>query len=354
MSKRRSRIAIIMLSLILVYVLPVEAQSVFRDENSPERGYGLRFVVGELNCENLFDCKDDSLKADEAFLPAGANRWTPKRYWKKLNNIAREIISLGEGDDGSAAIPDLVGLCEVENDSVLYDLTHRSLLRNAKYDYLITNSPDLRGIDVALLYSPMTFGIIDTYSIRIPSKKDMRPTRDILYVKGRAASSDTLHVFVVHAPSRSGGEIETRKNRVLVATTLCESIDSIQMASPRQKIIVMGDFNDYTGDKSLKIIEKHGMTEVSASAKGKNGAKGTYKFDGEWRSLDHIFVSEALLENVVDCSIADREFLLEEDTIDKGVRPRRNYVGPLWMDGFSDHLPLVMPLRLNMFQTVYR
>lgn len=348
MSKHRSRIAIILLSLILVNVLPVEAQTVFGDGNSPERSYGLRFVVAELNCENLFDCEDDSLKADEAFLPSGINRWTPKRYWKKLNNIAREIISLGEGDDGTAAIPDLVGLCEVENDSVLFDLTHRSLLRNAKYEYLITNSPDLRGIDVALLYSPLTFGILDTYSIRIPSQKDMRPTRDILYVTGRVASSDTLHVFVVHAPSRSGGEIETRKNRVLVTTKLCENIDSIQALCPRQKIIVMGDFNDYTGDKSLKIIEKHGMTEVSASAKGKNGAKGTYKFEGEWGSLDHIFVSEGLLENVVGCSVADREFLLEKDTTDNGVRPRRNFVGPVWKDGFSDHLPLVMPLRFKL------
>ena len=106
-------------------------------------------TVVELNGENLFDYRDDEGKQDEEYLPEATRHWTKKRYWRKLNNIAQELLSCS--DDG---IPDLIALCEVENDSVLNDLCHRSLLRNASYDYLMTSSPDLRGIDVALLYSP--------------------------------------------------------------------------------------------------------------------------------------------------------------------------------------------------------
>lgn len=120
----------------------------------------LTFV--ELNCENLFDYHHDESKDDTEYLPEATRHWTKKRYWQKLNNIAQELLSCS--DDG---IPDLIALCEVENDSALIDLTKRSLLRNAGYEYLMTNSPDLRGIDVALLYSPFTFAPIRSYSIRV-------------------------------------------------------------------------------------------------------------------------------------------------------------------------------------------
>ena len=106
----------------------------------------------ELNCENLFDCEDDSLKQDEDWLPTAVRSWTPKRYWRKQNHIAQEILSCQE-----ETVPDLIALVEVENDVCLRDLTKRSLLRNAGYQYLMTESPDVRGIDVALLYQPLKF-----------------------------------------------------------------------------------------------------------------------------------------------------------------------------------------------------
>ena len=131
----------------------------------------LTFV--ELNCENLFDYHHDEGKDDTEYLPEATRHWTKQRYWRKLNHIAQELLSCS--DDG---IPDLIALCEVENDSALIDLTKRSLLRNAGYEYLMTNSPDLRGIDVALLYSPFTFAPIRSYSIRVTPVEQMRPTRD--------------------------------------------------------------------------------------------------------------------------------------------------------------------------------
>ena len=134
-----------------------------------------QLTVVELNCENLFDYRHDEGKDDTEYLPETTRHWTKKRYWRKLNNIAQELLSTS--DDG---IPDLIALCEVENDSCLNDLTHRSLLRNAGYEYLMTNSPDVRGVDVALLYSPFSFAPLRSYSLRVTPVEGMRPTRDIL------------------------------------------------------------------------------------------------------------------------------------------------------------------------------
>ncbi|MBR6456202.1 MAG: endonuclease/exonuclease/phosphatase family protein [Prevotella sp.] len=307
-----------------------------------------------LNCENLFDCRHDSLKNDIEWTPEGDNRWTRARYWHKLNNIGREILACGDrlpeiSDEKSTEkawrLPDLVALCEVENDSVLHDLTKRSLLRNARYEYVMTESPDLRGIDVALLYSPFTFRPIRHHAIRIEPLKDMRPTRDILYVCGQVVSGDTLHVFVVHAPSRSGGEAVTQPHRLQVANRLVEAVDSVFQLHPEAKILVAGDFNDYAENKSIRRIEES-LIDISRNATGRNGAKATYRFQGEWGSLDHIFASKAMADRVAECYIFDAPFLLEEDETYGGVKPRRNYLGMRYLKGFSDHLPLVARFRL--------
>ena len=173
------------------------------------------FTLIQFNCENLFDCVDDPNKADEEFLPDAYRHWTKGRYWKKLNGIGQEIVACG-GEGANWKLPDLVALCEVENDSVMRDLTKRSLLRTAGYEYVVTHSPDIRGINVALMYSPFTFRLLHHQSITVPLVKDMRPTRDILYVKGTVITGDTLHVFVLHAPSRSMGEANSRPYRVVM------------------------------------------------------------------------------------------------------------------------------------------
>lgn len=307
-----------------------------------------------LNCENLFDCQHDSLKNDYEWTPEGANRWTTTRYWHKMNNIGREILACGSPSathekDGDAAwrLPDLVALTEVENDTVMRDLTRRSLLRNAHYEYLMTESPDQRGIDVALLYSPFTFRPLGHRSLGITPPKDARPTRDILYVSGLVVTGDTLHVFVVHAPSRTGGEHLTRPYRLLVAERLVEAVDSVYQLHPEAKILVAGDFNAYTGDKSIVRIEEGGLSDVSRDATGSNGAQGTYRFQGEWGSLDHVFASPKMAESLHECYVFDAPFLLEDDESYGGLRPRRNYNGPRYQRGFSDHLPLVARFRLE-------
>lgn len=299
------------------------------------------FTFVELNCENLFDCRHDSLKNDTEFLPDGAYHWTRTRYWQKLDRIGQTILSCGVKEQ-TWQLPDMVALCEVENDSVLHDLTRRSLLRNARYDYVMTNSPDERGIDVALMYSPYSFRLIGSHSVRVKPIKGMRPTRDILYASGVTASGDTLHVIVAHLPSRRGGDKYSRPFRMMAARQVAAVIDSIyNKVSAEAKIIVAGDFNDYSNSESMQLLCSKRMIGVSKGAKGHNGAKGTYRYQGLWGSLDHILVSIPLADIATECYVNDAEFLIERDEKYGGVKPRRNYLGPRYLNGFSDHLPLV-------------
>ena len=297
------------------------------------------FTFVELNCENLFDCRHDSLKNDTEFLPEGSYHWTPYRYWRKLDRIGQTIIACGEDrcgenlkdkekDNGSGwnwKLPDLVALCEVEND--------------------MTQSDDERGIDVALLYSPYTFWLLESRAVSVQRVKGMRPTRDVLYAKGLVWGRDTLHVMAVHFPSRRGGEMLSRPFRMAAAKTVCALADSIKAVSPDANIVIAGDFNDYSESKSLLMIRYRGFMDVSAGAKGHNGAKGTYRYQGEWGSLDHILVSPTLASRMLSCCVYDAPFLLVPDEKFGGVKPRRNYLGPRYMDGFSDHLPLVAKWR---------
>ena len=304
-------------------------------------------TVVQLNCENLFDCHHDSLKQDTEFLPSAPRRWTPYRYWRKVDNIARARVS-STSDTTGHRLPDLVALCEVENDSVVRDLARRSLLRTGRYRYFVTDSPDGRGIDVALLYHEFSFAPISHASLRVPTVGGMPPTRDILYVSGRIITDDTLHVFVVHSPSRRDGERATRPYRMTVARRLCAAIDSVRGVSPGARIIVAGDFNDYSGDPALDYICSKSMSDVTASARGANGAKGTYFYKNRWGSLDHILLSHSLLANFVSARVNDARFLLEYDYGYGGVKPRRTYSGYRYSpDGYSDHLPLVVRLRFD-------
>lgn len=298
----------------------------------------LTFV--ELNCENLFDYHDDEGKDDAEYLPEATRHWTKKRYWRKLNNIAQELLSTS--DEG---IPDLIALCEVENDSVLHDLTHRSLLRNAGYEYLMTSSPDLRGIDVALLYSPFSFAPIRSYPLRVTPIKGMRPTRDILYVCGETVSGDTLHVFVVHLPSRYGGERYSRPFRQAATDRLCQSLDSITSLNPEAQILIAGDFNDGAESPALRQICQHGILNLTKDAKAQNGVRGTYRYKGEWESIDHILGSLYIYNKVDTAFIHSLKFLLEDEKLYGGFRPRRTYNGMRYQPGYSDHLPLVVRFR---------
>ncbi len=304
-------------------------------------GVGQSLTMVELNCENLFDYRDDEGKQDEDYLPEATRSWTKKRYWRKQNHIAQTLLSCA--DNG---IPDLIALCEVENDSTLNDLCHRSLLRNAGYEYLMTNSPDVRGIDVALLYSPFTFAPIHHQSIRVEPVEGMRPTRDILYVCGQTVSGDTLHVFVVHLPSRFGGERYSRPFRQAAANRLCQQLDSLQAVTSEPKLLIAGDFNDGADSRVLQQIYGHGIRNLTKDASAPEDVHGTYRYQGEWERIDHILGSPNIYNKVEAAMIHAPQFLLEEEKRYGGKKPFRTYNGMRYQPGYSDHLPLVVRIAL--------
>jgi endonuclease/exonuclease/phosphatase family metal-dependent hydrolase len=297
----------------------------------------LTFV--ELNCENLFDCTHDEGYNDHEYLPTATRKWDSKKYWRKVNDIARVLVACG-GEGEAWALPDLVALTEVENDSVMRDLTRRSLLRNAGYAYVMTHSDDERGIDVALLYSPFSFRLLHHYPLRIPPVDGAHATRDILYATGIIPTGDTLHVFVVHAPSRLRGS-RSRAYRQQVSARLTGAIDSLRSAGSTAHLLVAGDFNDLATDSALVRLEQHGLTNISKDAVGDHGARGTYKYQGRWGSIDHLLVSGSLSHRLSDCRVFDAPFLLEEDNKYGGVQPKRTFIGMRYHQGYSDHLPLV-------------
>lgn len=314
------------------------------------------FRVMFYNVENLFDTRNDTLKEDDQFLPEGFMHWTPYKYWTKLRNLTRVITAVGE-----MYSPALIGLCEVENDSVIFDLTKRSPLRAQEYQYIVTDSPDERGIDVALLYQPHQFRLLerDEYVIAF-QQQDRRPTRNILHAVGQVINGDTLDLFVCHFPSRSEGRQQTEQARLEVASVLRLKCDSIFSLRERSHILIMGDFNDHPEDKSLSQVLEAKKCEGNFKNKElynlfyrsvTNNEKGTYKYQGRWEVLDQFIVSGNLLipDGSITVSGSSAEifqapFLLEEDKRYYGMKPFRTNQGPRFLGGFSDHLPIRMDL----------
>lgn len=320
---------------------------------------GERFRVMFYNVENLFDTKDDSLKNDDQFLPDGFMRWTTWKYWEKLRNIARVITATG-----GMTSPALVGLCEVENDSVIFDLAKRSPLRVQEYAYIVSDSPDERGIDVALLYQRHQFRLLESreYEIRL-DKQARRTTRNILHAVGNLVNGDTLDVFVCHFPSRSEGARETESLRIAAAALLREKTDSLFRTRKEARILIMGDFNDHPNDKSLvRTLQAGRLTERPNKEelynlfyhRLKERDFGSYKYRGRWEVLDQFIVSGNMLMGRGSVSVDGNnahifrpDFLLEEDTRYYGKKPFRTNLGPRYMGGFSDHLPIYMDLHIK-------
>ncbi|MDD3078539.1 MAG: endonuclease [Paludibacter sp.] len=315
---------------------------------NPEKKH---FTIISYNLENFFDCVDDSIKKDEEYLPGGIKGWNYEKYRLKQEHIAKVITSIGGWD-----APAIVGLYEVESEKCMKDLTYGSGLKNLYYKYIHFESPDIRGIDVALLYQPHRFKPAESKAINVnfpfaPSTK----TRDILYVKGFIPSADTLHIFACHFPSRLGGELESEEKRIFVAGIVKDKTDSILGQNPKANIVIMGDFNDYPTDKSLlEVLQALPPENDFIGNKLYNlmfplhkAGKGTHKINGEWGALDQIIVSGNLLNpgNKIftlktDVRIFDNSFLLVDDDKFLGKKPFRTYNGMKYQAGYSDHLPV--------------
>lgn len=295
----------------------------------------------QLNCENLFDFRHDTLKNDLEFTPEGSYHWTKSRYYNHLNNTASTIIACAQ-TDSTLRLPDIVTLCEVENDSVMYDLTRRSLLRTAYYGYVMTSSADPRGIDIALLYNTYTTELLSYHSIRVEREPDCHPSRDLLYAKCRFLYADTVHIVVTHSPSRRNNSRAIDRYRMRFAKTIAHTVDSILSTDADALVIVTGDFNDYDRSSTLRYLESRHLDNISKQAQGLNGTPATYYYRRQWKSLDHILCSPYMSERVHRCFIGDYPFLLESTGRYNYKRPFRSFQGTHYHYGYSDHLPLIV------------
>jgi len=302
------------------------------------------------NVENLFDTVEDPEIWDDEFLPDSAKDWTQERYAKKLVDLAKVLTEISA--DG---LPEVVGLCEIENRMVVEDLFATDSLGNRKFKVVHEESPDKRGIDVALAYDSEV--LTELYHEKIRYSFSFEPettTRDILYVKLLSAS-DTLHFFVNHWPSRRGGEEASEPKRLKAATVLRTKIDSILLKDKTAKIIAMGDFNDYPNNKSMTEVMNcepgAGQHLTNLTYKFHESGLGTYNYKGEWGMLDQFIVSDGLLHSQNGYSVTDSSTVIfkEEWMLyfpqDGEPTPSRTYGGSNYFGGYSDHLPIRLTIR---------
>ena len=317
------------------------------------------------NVENFFDWRNDSTTvSDVEFSAAGERHWTWKRFQAKANAFAKALFWV-EAETGR--LPDIIGLEEVENAFVLRQVLQKTALRKLDYKYVHYDSPDRRGIDVALLYRTSRLELLDSKPCHLFAADTVMATRDILLCVFQRDSAKVA-VLVNHHPSKYGGAAESEPRRRIAVERLRFLADSLA-AIGIDRIIAGGDFNDTPDNPVFGLLEptlapmhmdlfRHGL--------------GTIKFDGKWDLIDHIYVSPALVSVPMSPSTLDSfsgdvdrppdkvggpsararmrilriPFLLTRDTVHSGEKPLRTYTGPRHTGGVSDHLPVLLEVPL--------
>ena len=311
------------------------------------------FTVMSYNVENLFDTLNVDGKNDDEFTPAGKKEWTSERYKTKLSHLADVIAAV---NPDKSQFPDIVGIIEAENISVLRDLAAQPQLSGASYECILEEGPDPRGIDCGLMYNPQTFKYVSHKSFTVKLRPSNNRTRDILYVKG-LSGKDTLHIFVNHWPSRVSGKEKTENKRAQCADRLKEITDSIIKREPQCNILIMGDMNDEPDDESVvNILGAKGTTQYSKlnnimyqlqqADKAKYG-HGTYYYKGEYSMLDNLIVSNPLITRTSGFRLYENTgYIFAPDFIsfkesNGDTAPSRSYSGKYY-GGYSDHYPVYM------------
>lgn len=310
------------------------------------------YRILSYNVENLFDTYDEPNKFDDDFTPYGDYLWGKQKYIKKLKDIGKVIVNTSY--DGK--VPAVIGLIEVENRQVLEDLVSSTSLEKFEYSIVHEESPDERGIDVALLYDKKQFTYIEHDIIRIDFPKAIEDkTRDILLVSGVLAT-DTICFAVNHWPSRRGGASRSEPKRMFVAKQLKSRIDELAIKHSNAGFVIMGDFNDMPSNRSIREgLNAKSWNEESSfinlmSSMEKEGL-GTYKYQNQWNMLDQFMVSKNLTDEAgslrvtaTSASIFDSSFLKEPDSSYPGDKPFRTFRGPKYNGGYSDHFPIVLDI----------
>lgn len=324
-------------------------------------------VIGFYNLENLFDIIDDPQKNDEDFLPDGYNHWTKEKYAKKLSNMADVIRAMA---DENGRYHTVLGVCEVENRRVLEDLVAQPAISDAGFEVVHHEGPDGRGIDVALLYRPDHFTVLETMSVPFAfegssidfemNANDRRSfvTRDILMVRG-SINDEMFAFYVAHLPSRGGNKPGSYQLRERGGEIIYEHARMMMSEYPGIKIVCMGDMNDNPTDSSMeKYLHGEEYLEnvdeddfFSPYTKMLKSGYGTLSYRGVWNIYDLQLVNHALAHapqggfRIIDHdgdgnygNIFNRPFLTNQDGKYKGT-PFRTFSGGNFIGGYSDHYP---------------
>ena len=297
------------------------------------------------NVENFFDWRNDSLTVSDAeFSSRGERHWTWRRFQAKANAFAKALFWV-EAETGR--LPDIVGLEEVENAFVLRQVLQKTALRKTDYKYVHYDSPDRRGIDVALLYRSSVLELVDSKPGHLYEADTVMATRDILLCVFRRkvdGAPPPFAVLVNHHPSKYGGASESDPKRRIAVDRLRFLADSLA-AEGIDKIIAGGDFND-TPDNPVFLRLEPALKPLY-SALFRRG-EGTIKYDGKWALIDHFYASPALWDSGPSMRILRIPFLLTRDTAHSGDKPLRTYTGPRPTGGVSDHLPILLEISFTI------
>ncbi len=314
-------------------------------------------VIAFYNLENFYDTINNPIVNDDDFTPAGIKQYSKEIYLDKVTKLATVISQIGT--EISPSGPSIIGVAEIENDTVLNDLVHHPLISYRHYRIIHFDSKDARGIDVGFLYDPKMFTPekAEKLFVRMPTNsKEAFYTRDILYVKGQLAG-ETIHVYVNHWPSRRGGEERSAPARATAALVCRKHLDSVFQKEPTAKIIVMGDLNDDPDSPSLTkaLGAKSTIAETRSGqlfnpwaalyAKG----IGTLANRDAWGLFDQIIISQPWLNRNQDGlfyhhqQIFNRDYLKENTGRYKGY-PMRTWDGNTYRGGYSDHFPTYLVL----------
>ncbi len=341
-----------MKSLFTLILFTVLTTSIFAQKDA---------MVAFWNVENLYDTVDDPAVQDEEFLPSAKKEWNSVKYNTKLKNTAEVVLKMNNGIG-----PDILGMAEVENKDVLVDLTTKTDLKKQKYGIVHYNSPDQRGIDVALIYKTKSFTVLSSSSVPVVlpiGPKDSaapRPTRDILVVRGILNKKDTICILVNHWPSRLGGVEQSDPKRLAAAKTAGLIVDSLRQLYTNVEILLMGDFNDEPTDASVKSLTYDyklahmpygGMVKIIDNLMDsiKASGDGTHYYKKEKSCLDQILVTTNLKEKksyyVTQAFIFKPDWLFAEVYKNDGLSPKRTWAGSRYIGGYSDHLPVYTILK---------
>lgn len=339
------------LGFLLLFTFLFNLFTVAQDKKKPEKKFQVA-LIGFYNLENFYDTINDPGKNDEEFLPEGANHYTGSVYRDKIGKLSDVISQIGTDitPDGLA----IMGCAEIENDTVLNDLVHSAKLDKRGYKIVHYNSPDIRGVDVGLLYSPKYFTPKFSEPLFVPLfEPDGSPryTRDVLYVEG-ILLGEPVYIFVNHWPSRRGGEEASAPARAIAAGVSKHKIDSITKINPDAKIVLMGDLNDDPVSPSVaKVIGATGTKEAVKEGgmfnpwiKYFKQGIGTLAYQDSWNLFDQIIISSGWLGKnqsglfFQDARIFSKPWMMQQEGRYKGY-PKRTYDFNRYMGGYSDHFP---------------